>query len=332
MKRFHISHPSFPLSVFRFPLTLLLAVLFASCEKVVEFDVEDTERQVVVNALPCADSTLFVNVTYSRFFLDNQPFAPVGNATISIDVNGVAYTAANRDGANYIFPYQAASGDTLTIHVAVPGHDEIVGGTRIPPLPAMDSLIAEIDTLQPITAGNISFNLDDPEGENYYYIFILERDSGSRWNNWEEKWDTIDTVRHAYFNCLNHEVTDPEVNSAEGFMDYFSMLLFNDANIDGTSAKITLTLSMFKDTAEHPLMRQYTLVVESLSKEAHQYIKEINAASGMSSYFAEPSQIYSNLSSGLGIFAGIARRQIPIVFTYKEQEPATSKSPSRPAR
>ena len=164
MKRSHISHPRFSLSAYHFPLPILLAVLFASCEKVVEFDIEDTERQVVVNALPCADSTLFVNVTYSRFFLDNQPFTPVANATISIDANGVTYAATNRDGANYIFPYQAAAGDTLTVHVAVPGHDEIIGGTRIPPLPAMDSLTAEIDTLQPITAGNISFNLDDPEG------------------------------------------------------------------------------------------------------------------------------------------------------------------------
>ncbi len=313
-------------------IAIVFFALLCSCEKVVEFDIEEMERHVVVNALPCTDSALFVNITYSRFFLDNQPFQAVTDATVTVDINGTSVTSSGRDGANYLFGHTVTAGDTMTVHVNVPGHDEIVGGTRIPALPTMLPPVAEIDTLMPISMGNVTFTLDDPVGNNYYYTYILERDSGTQWNLWESKWDTIDTVKHAYFNCLNHEITNTEVNSVIGMMDYFSELLFTDRDIDGQSYEITLSLPMFKDTAEHPLLKEYTLVVESLSKEAHQYIKETLAANGMESYFAEPTRIYSNLSSKIGIFAGIARREYPLTFTYKEAEENTKHSVSTSRR
>ncbi|MBQ1409494.1 MAG: DUF4249 family protein, partial [Bacteroidales bacterium] len=144
-------------------IIILVAVLVAvSCEKVVEFDIKDSDRYVVVNALPCVDSTFFANITYSRFFLDNQAFLPVTDATVTVDVNGVTYSSTGRDGANYLFPFRAASGDTMTLHVSVPGRDPIVGGTRVPALPAMLPPLAEIDTLLPFNTSDITFTLSDP--------------------------------------------------------------------------------------------------------------------------------------------------------------------------
>lgn len=300
-------------------ITLLsIALLFISCEKVVEFDIQDSDRYVVVNALPCTDSLVFANITYSRFFLDNQEFPPVTNATVTLDVNGISYSSSSRNGANYIFSYRALSGDTMTIHVDVPGRETIIGGTRIPDLPNMQAPLAEIDTLQPFNTAEITFTLDDPEGKNYYYVYISERDSGIKWNRWEEKWDTIDTVKTPYFNCLNMEITVPEVNCIEGFMNYFNRLLFIDSLIDQQQYEVKLSLMMPKDTAEHPLMKEYSLVVESLSPEAYRYTKEVLLSQGMSSYFTEPTRIFSNIRGALGIFAGIARREYPLTFTYKE--------------
>lgn len=302
-------------------IIILVAVLVAvSCEKVVEFDIKDSDRYVVVNALPCVDSTFFANITYSRFFLDNQPFQPVTDATVTVDVNGVTYSSTGRDGTNYLFPFRAASGDTMTLHVSVPGRDPVVAGTRVPVLPAMLPPLAEIDTLLPFNTAEITFTLSDPAGDNYYYIYLTERDSGRQWNQWEERWDTIDTVITPYFNCLNFEITSPEVNSIEGFMKYYDRLLFTDKLIDKQDYEVKLSLMMLKDTAEQPLFKEYSLVVEALSPEAFQYTKEVLAAQGMGSYFTEPRRIFSNITGALGIFAGIARRHYPLTFTYKEAE------------
>lgn len=299
---------------------ILLAILFSSCEKVVEFDIDDSDRYVVVNAMPSTDSLFFTNITYSRYFLDNQPFAAVTDATVTLDVNGTEYNSTARDGANYLFAYRAVAGDTLTLHVSVPGHGAIVGGTRLPALPDMQPPLAELDTLQPLNTAEITFTLTDPAGRNYYYVYLTERDSGIRWNRWEKRWDTVDTVIHPIFNCLNNEITNPSVNNMGGTMNYFSRLLFSDSLIDRQQYDVTISLMMLKDTAEHPLLKQYSLVVESLSPEAHRYTKEVLSSQGMSSNFAEPSRIYSNISGALGIMAGIARRHYPLTFTYKQPE------------
>ena len=299
-------------------IAVVLCTLMCSCEEVLEFDIDDGERMVVVNALPATDSLLFVNITYSRFFLDNQPFVAVDDATVFVDINGVNHYPYQQNGANHLFNYHVMPGDTLTLHVSLPGREPIVGGTRAIPLPDMPTPLAEIDTLQPITMGDITFTLTDPgDIENYYYIYVLERDSGVQWNMWEKKWDTIDTVYRPYFTCLNKEITDPEVNIIEGFFDYFTALLFTDKRIDGQSLDTKLSLMMLKDTAEHPLLREYTLIVESLSPEAYKYTKDVLASQSIGSYFAEPTRIYSNLSCGYGIFAAIARRIYPLTFTVK---------------
>lgn len=299
----------------------VLAAVFTSCEKVVEFDLEDSERYIVVNALPSTDSLFFANITYSRFFLDNQEFPPVTNATVTLDVNGTLYSSTSREGGNYLFAYRPLAGDTMTLHVDIPGRESIIGGTRQPAMPDMQAPIAELDTLLPFNTAEINFTINDPSGRNYYYVYLTERDSGIKWNMMEKKWDTIDTVVTPYFNCVNDEIIDPSVNSIEGFMKYYNRLLFIDSLIDNQSYDVTLSLMMLKDTAEHPIMREYSLVVESLSLDAYRYRKEVLAAQGIGASFSEPTRIYSNIRGGaLGIFAGIARKKYPLEFVYKQFE------------
>ena len=301
-------------------LSLLLALL-TSCESVLEFDDSDLQPFIVVNALPSTDSLFFANITYSRLFIENQPFQPVTDATVTLFINGTALSSSGFDGANYRFNYLPVAGDSLTLQVQVPGQEPITGSTRQVALPDMQTPLAEIDTLQPITLGDISFTLNDPgDIDNFYHIYILERDSGCRWNDWLQEWDTIDTVVHCYFQCLNQEVTAPEVNAVEGMLFYYNQLLITDALIDGQASDLTLSVMMLRDTAEHPLLRQYTLVVEALSPEAYRYRTELLQAQSAGQYLSEPMRLYSNLSNGVGIFAAIARRQYPLTFTYKVQE------------
>ncbi len=304
----------------RIHIMLIIATLaLTACEEVMEFNIDEGERAIVVNALPCADSTLFVNITYSRFFLDNTQFHPVSDADVKIDINGTLTPCSHYADGNYFFAHTLAGGDTLTLHANIDGHDAIVGGTRVPHLPNMLDFKAQIDTTQPITAGELTFKLvDDATQQNYYYIYVCERDSGTRWNRWELKWDTIDTVSHAYFNCMDLQITAPEVNSSEGFLGYFNTLLFTDSLINGEQHDMLISIMIPKDTAEHPIQRDYTLVVQSLSVEAYRYRKDVLKANGMEQYFAEPSPIYSNLRGALGILGGMSQRVLPLTFTYKE--------------
>ena len=305
--------------------TLTLAL--SGCEEVVDFEITDSDRYVAVNALPCADSTLYVNLSYSRFFLDNTPFQPVSNASITMTVNGTALASPTRQGSNYTFGYFLNGGDSLYMTINIPGRLPISTYTHIPNNPAIGNFKAEIDTLQPITAGEMSFTLTDESNlRNYYYIYVSERDSGTQWNRWENKWDTIDTVRHTTFSCLDLAVTDPSVNLSMGIIGYYQSLLFSDSLIDGEVHDMLLSIPMLKDTAEHPIQRDYTLVIESLSPEAYRYRVDVSNAHSATSYFSEPTNPYSNITGTIGIFAGIAIKKIPITFTYKEAVEEKSKS------
>ena len=88
-------------------IILIVCAMLCSCEKVMEFDIEESDRMVVVNALPSTDSLLFVNITYSRFFLDNQPFTAVTDATVSIEVTGTTMVATVRTTCSATPPRQA---------------------------------------------------------------------------------------------------------------------------------------------------------------------------------------------------------------------------------
>ena len=104
------------------------------------------------------------------------------------------------------------------------------------------------------------------------------------------------------------------MNATEGVLNYFNGLLFTDSLIDGTACEVVMSIPMLIDTAEHPLKREYKLVLQSLSHDAYSYRRSVMATRSLSQMFSEPQQVYSNLSSKVGIFAAIARREIEIIF------------------
>ncbi len=296
--------------------SVLLLSLFCSCEKVLDIGTLSEERFITVNALPCADSQMFVNITYSRFFLDNSDFETVDDVYVVLYSNGVEMISTQQDCANHFFDYTVKEGDSISLLITIAGRNDITGSSHVPFFPDMSVPLTEVDTTQPFTMGDINFTLNDRAGEsNYYRIYVDERDSGSRWNRYEERWDTIDTTVHPFFVCLNSEITSSAVNVTEGFMNYYNSLLFSDSLIEGLNYDIKVSLTFLRDTSEHPLLRQYRIVVESLSPEAFKYFRDITSMGGIESFFAEPSAIFNNLSGGaIGIVAGIARREVYVSF------------------
>ena len=305
----------------RLPLVVLLAfVSLTACEKVVDID-DAIAEALVANGLPSVDSTLFVNVTYTRFFLDNTQFATPADAQVTVDVNGSPLPSDSRVGANFFFPYLVRGGDTLTLHVQLPGHEELIGGTRIPHMPAMDNFRAETDTTQPFTMGDILFTLNDEPGvHNYYYLYVIERDSGMRYDTKLEQWDTIDTVFHTWFSCLDEAFTSPAVTASEGLMGYYNSLLFSDSLFDGTQHEAKVSVFLYQDDSDSLIARSFEFVFQSLSQETFRYRQSVAQAQGMASYFAEQAQIYSNLHGGYGIFGGIATRRFKLQFEEYPEE------------
>lgn len=317
----------------------LLPLLFASCEKVIDFDMEETERFVVLNSRAETDSLVSAHLTYSRFFLDNGTFENVTDATAWLDVNGTIYNGAHSSKGNYTFPYVPKPGDSLTMHVQVPGRDELTAAARMPLTAGIsnlsyvavhDSSVYEWGEVYYTDRMNVTFTLSDPGSEENYYRLRVLWDDTALCHQWTDRfqdtlfedqydrWYTVYTIQD--LSLVNNTDLGSLIDNENGQYDG-SSLLFTDANINGKNHPILLQVHPPVDHGEllvssHP---NITIFVESLSRDYFLYLKTAMAQSdeGLNSFFTEPTRIHSNVHGGRGIFGAVSTSKATIRTTLK---------------
>lgn len=308
-------------------ISFILVLFFASCEKVIEIDPLASESKLVLNAIPSAEQQLFVNLSYSHFFLDTSNYHPVQNADIVVKVNGTEYRPTSTRRCNYFFDYTLQEDDSLDITVYADGKT-ITASTYVPRLPQITNLVAAMDTSSAFNVLAVNFDITDhPDYQNYYCFRITEHDSGEYYHPLLEYLDTIDTVYTDYFFCYDKVLTDnPMATEATYGYPYFATFLTTDANFDGQTHNTTLYLMILRDTNEiQPFTHQYQLTVECVTPDRYQYLKDLAQASSMTSMITEPPAVHTNINGALGIFAGNAKRVFPLITLADGQPVTTSK-------
>ena len=305
-----------------FILASLAVILFASCEKVIEFDDSVTSPQPVLNAVPSAGKQLFVNYTYSRFFLDTANAHPISDVDMVVTVNGTDYRPISENHCNYFFDYIPQEDDNLSIRVQSAA-GTATATTFIPRSPRISTPYTfERDSVFRTLV--VNFNIDDhPDYHNYYRFTISQRDSGARYIPYRDVYDTIDTSYNTIFFCFDHAITDPTAAATQALGGYlYQQLLTTDKLIDGQNHNTTLMLIMLRDTNEvGTYLHQYTLNVESVTPERYQYLQDIDNATSITQLITEPAPVYSNVDGALGIFAGNARRSFPLFTIVNNNDP-----------
>lgn len=288
-------------------------MLLASCEKVLDIET-DEEPLLVLNGIPTVDRQLFVNFSYSRFFLDTRVSHPVSNAAIAVSVNGMSHTPSDVNGSNYFFSYIPQEDDQIHIEVTADGQ-RLNADTYVPRLAQIKNLVSMIDTSYSLRFGVTSFDLEDhADYRDYYHFVITSHDSGVRYNHYYDRYDTIDTITSQMFLCFDDLLTGPA--AIEPLMGYFyTNLLTHDTFFDGQTRHISLLTLITIDTAEvQPFLHDYTLNVETVTPDRYRYLTDLAANNNMMAAFTEPAPVYSNVRGGYGIFAGNARRTYPLNF------------------
>lgn len=306
MKKHHIIH----LAV---TLVLLLTV---SCEKIIEFDTSVSQSEMVLNAVPSAEKQLFVNFSYTHFFLDTVNNHPIGDVSMKISVNGYDYYPVSVNRCNYFFDYTVQEDDSLYISIHA-GDREVTSHTTVPRMPRISTPMTYVSDTGTFNLLLINFNIDDhPNYKDYYCITLHQRDSGSHYIPYLDIYDTIDTVYNTFFFCNDRAFVDPDAvqSMAVGGFVASNQLLAPDDKFDGQNHNTTLTLILLRDTNEVvPYIHQYTLDVEAVSPDRYRYLNDIANATSMLQLLTEPPAVYSNVQGALGIFAANARRQFPLI-------------------
>lgn len=303
-------------------LLLFAAVVFTSCEKVIDFEPDVINPYVVLISQPESDSLVTVYLSRSRFFLDNSWEVPyISDAKVSLHVGDVTYDGTYIDGSDrgyYLFGVRPQPGDSLYVEAMVPGEEGTVSaGTRIPTLPTVELVDYSLEYDEEMMYNNYSltFKLKGGRGREYYSISIRNCEPI---NMGEDRvvWDTV----NGYLNNMFFSCDDAILNNT----DISSVIEMDDGSFYGNM--LNVSNEFFKD-GEHVFTLEFTdyyyglstselarmpvwLIVKSISPELYRYNQTVQEQDNSDGLLAEPVQVMCNINGGIGIFGGVSRKNM----------------------
>jgi len=158
---------------------------------------------------------------------------------------------------------------------------------------------------------NISF--DDPANEeNYYYLtlsnvvsnydFSIDTvDMDKLWNGYIS-YDSQDYWLENLKNSYSELKGLPGNETEESYSFELQGFLFNDINFDGQTKNIEVQINNYLYSND---FKYFVVELFHISKEYYNYYSTVQTqGKTQQDIFTEPTQIYSNIDGGLGVFAG----------------------------
>lgn len=305
----------------KYTFLVFTSIFMAACTKDVKVDLPDYPAQLVIysnnTTYPDAFYTLSATVGKSISILKyngNQDLN-VANAKIDIYKEG-EYVATMQPDPNEEMYFSAVvpeEGKTYTLKASAPGFENIAEAT------AKVNTSIPIKNMTHITGARngangpedeVTITFDDPANEtNYYMISFLSP-------------GTNDLTRQYYSNiCVN--TVDPAIETIENrdfLSDENSNCLYGDLFVkDETFNGQSRQIKFYINTYSILPYETYTgdtvyssVVLTHVSEDYYRYRKSAAAASTtQGNPFAEPSNVFSNVKNGKGIFS------IAIPYTVK---------------
>lgn len=153
---------------------ILFSFSLVSCEKVIDIDLNETEKKYVIEAV-LTDQTGDARVMVSRTkdFDESNEFSPVRNAVVSItETGGTTTTLAEPRPGIYESPALAGSpGKTYTLSV-VTGNTSFTATSTMPVKVGLDSIFITDEQLFTDTRKTVNAVFDDPAGPGNSYRFV----------------------------------------------------------------------------------------------------------------------------------------------------------------
>jgi hypothetical protein len=297
-------------------LPLLIAFCLLGCEQPVEIDLPEHEPQLVPFGLFSPDSAWSVSVTQSAAYTSRSEPRPVNTATVEIYEDG-ALLERLRLGENGIYRGESTRpvpGKTYRLEVSAPGFETAVAESALPPAITPPKVSAQ---QQPSEFGGtetaISIQLDDDAARADYYALDL-------WHQ-TKRTHTYDgrTFVNAQNRSLAFRTSDPVLRGIDDDVDpfgdtevYLSRAYFDDTLFDGRTETIDLVSpgsGWYHGGPSSPegfeITERLDARVFSVSEAFGRFYASAEQQDELAGDpFAEPVQIYSNVSTGMGLFAG----------------------------
>ena len=321
------------------------------CDSTVEIDVPRSASKVTVNAFFTPDSVWSVVLSKNRYILDNNQFESLPEAEVEVWQNEQLITALpylSDDTYRGRSVYRATetkplTGVPYTLRIKHPDFPTLVAQSQVPPVPQIVS--ASLDVLDVRQDGSFNSNevaygltlrLDDPPEENFYSLSLLIRrnDFGTTGIN-----NDLLLIEEG-ISFVDIRSDDPVADNA--FDNYRDELLFKDVSFNGDQYEIKV-YGVFKtdDLLYTRIFDEGFVLQENAYDRRGNIVRQIGDTVGVNtlhvvlrnttqeyySYnftrdlqasvennpFAQPVQVFDNIDSGLGVFAGYNQEERKII-------------------
>lgn len=302
------------------PAALLAVLTLGACETVVDVPPPPYEAQLVAQGFFTPDSLWVVRVTSTTRYA--SPDAPgfVNDATVEVWEEGQlrAQLARSDSGTYAVTGSGPAMGRRYSLRVAAPGYPSVEGSDLLPqapPVTAFDETIVQggesMASRRRVT--QVAITLDDPPGENNYYGLLVVQ---ARWSE-DRRTGQLAPLPPSLFVFESDDLAlgESEFDFLDTEKTRYREAFFTDGLFDGRS--YTLDFDVQYDApdpaAEVVIQRVLLVVLLSVSEDFFRYWKTASRqAVTNENPFAEPLRVHSNMTGGLGVFAGFQYRVFPL--------------------
>ena len=269
---------------------ILIANSFSSCEDVIDLDLKNGRRQLVIDGFINSDSTIqSIRLTKSAAYFLNAPTPSVNNAVVKIEgPNNLVYPFVNDGNGNYNYnPTSMGKLDSIGFEyrlIVEYENNTYLGKSTLKPVPVIDSITYEFE------------EADLGSEEGYYAQFWAKDFYGSRDFYWIKAYknsNPIDTLQYAQF------------------------ILSQDAAFDGPAADgltFILPIRASITNRDEPFIIGDSCSVEllSMNEDAWNYLIQVSSQANNGGLFATPT---ANVRSTITDLAGNLQNDVLGVFS-----------------
>ena len=273
---------------------VLFLIISVSCEKIIDINIPEKDKKIVINSIISTDSLIKVNVSKSLNILDNQNAIFLNDATVKLyEDNVFIEQLTNITNGNYKSQtFYPQVGKNYKIEVSSNGLKTITAENKIP----NKVTINKIDTITKNVEGYNTFeftiNFTDPVNEENYYFLEAKSFVPLGYDNYG---NIIDYDIQNLYIFSDDKIVDSEI-------DYNGGIIFNDKLINGQTYPLKINIDKYNFYNDTNMVYIY---LNSVSKDFYLYVKSYSMnVNNRNDPFAEPVQVYENINNGYGIFAG----------------------------
>ena len=285
-------------------------MLFASCDIVVDLDIPEHERVLVVNSILTTDSMINASISHSVGAFDASSISYVNNATVEVYEDGVLLGEMNEEvsffynflyelDSTYVynFNHNPVAGKIYSYEIAHPDYEAVRAETTVPAAVKLNvndvTLLSEEDYEKHY---RVRFSFNDAPEDNFYRLRLRNPNT----------YDGFD-----YFESNDASMISSAGVQSDGATFYGDEALFDDEMFNGTKKEISIDFFDYKSFwfEEEGIEVQFILELTSVSESYYTYIRSLRAHYDNQDQFifaGEPVQVFTNIENGLGVLGSMS--------------------------